>query len=348
MSIQQMFLGGGGSPEKTATLSYPSGYDNFWDTTAVDLSESDLTTGIELDTNDSSASTIAYAGGYKLIIGPAAMTLEFHLWGSGSTAWDASSSTYYKNAAAGGYTKYVCTFTAGTEIGIYIGGFDPSNVCDDSVTSTVGWTAAQYGGWPDGGTAGTGAGHHGAGGGGSTRIGLIYTSTSLMNASTATYHAIAGGAGGTHMHMDYANGGGGGGTTGEDRAAGLYSSGGGGGGSQSAGGTGGVASSYGGAGDAGAKYQGGDGNAYSVYGGGGAGGGGYYGGGAGGTVYAAGGGGSGYINTSHSGYVSGSLTQGDGGDGTDQALSPAGSGVTKPSNGPGDATNGGGVIFKLN
>ena len=76
MSMMQMLLGASGAAEKTATLAYPSAHGQFFNTTAVDLSENDLTTGIELDPNNSSASTIAYPGAYKLVLG-ASMTLEF-------------------------------------------------------------------------------------------------------------------------------------------------------------------------------------------------------------------------------------------------------------------------------
>jgi len=336
MGIQQMLLGvGGGGVEKTATLSYPSAHGQFYNTTAVDLSQSDLTTGIELDTNDSSASTIAYPGAYKLVLG-ADMTLEFHLWGGGSTLPHASS---WEGASGGGYTKYVCSFSEGDEIGIYIAGFSysiPPSTYADGIS----------GGWPDGGSVG-GTSNHGLGGNGSTRVGPIYADLSAMNNSSATYYAIAGGAGGLHMYA--LNSGAGGGSSGTSAPTGDYSAVGGGGGTQSAGGAGGPTGySTGYVGTDGAKYQGGDGGPYSTFSGGGAGGGGYYGGGSGYAVYASGGGGSGYINTSQSGYQSGSTTAGVSGTSTIAGTSPAGSGVTKPSNGPGNASKNGGVIIKLN
>ena len=338
MAIQQMLLGAGLAP-KTATLAYPSAHGQFYNTTAIDLSESDLTTGIELDPNDSSASTTAYPGAYKLILG-ATMTLEFHLWGGGSTSHQTNS----VGSSGGGYTKYVCTFAGGTEIGIYIAGYSftlPPTTFADAIP----------GGWPDGGTACevTPAWNHGTGGNGSTRVGPVYANLTAMNASTATYYAIAGGAGGLHMYA--INSGAGGGSSGDSAPTGDYSATGGGGGTQSAGGAaggGGSYSSY--AGNAGAKYKGGDGNTHNNggYGGGGGGGGGYYGGGSGSTIYSSGGGGSGYIDTSHSGYQSGSTTTGTSGTSSVTGDSPAGSGVSKPSNGPGDANKNGGVIFKLN
>ncbi len=335
MGIQQMLLGVGGvAVEKTATLSYPSAHGQFYNTTAVDLSESDLTTGIELDTNDSSASTIAYPGAYKLVLG-AAMTLEFHLWGGGSTFINGND----RGASGGGYTKYVCTFSKDDEIGIYIAGFSYS-LPQSTYAGLIG------GGWPDGGSVG-GTSNHGFGGNGSTRVGPIYADLSAMNNSSATYYAIAGGAGGPHMYA--INSGAGGGSSGASAPTGDYSAVGGGGGTQSAGGTGGptgYGSGY--VGTDGAKYQGGDGGPYASYSGGGAGGGGYYGGGSGYAIYASGGGGSGYINTSQSGYQSGSTTAGVSGTSTAGGTSPAGSGVTKPTNGPGNAHKNGGVIIKLN
>lgn len=330
-----MLLGVGGGVEKTATLSYPSAHGQFYNTTAVDLSESDLTTGIELDTNDSSASTIAYPGAYKLVLG-ANMTLEFHLWGGGASK---AAATDWIAAGGGGYTKFVCTFTAGTEIGIYIAGYSYS-----LPPST--WAGGISGGWPDGGTV-TSTSNHGLGGNGSTRVGPIYADLSAMNNSSATYYAIAGGAGGIHMYSQlYAptgesTSGAGGGSSGLAAGLGDYSAVGGGGGTQSAGGAGGGTSTH--AGTDGAKYQGAD---HATRGG--AGGGGYYGGGSGYGVYASGGGGSGYIDTSHSGYQSGSTTAGVSGTSTVTGTSPAGSGVTKPTNGPGNANKNGGVIIKLN
>ena len=294
MPMQQILLGAGGAVEKTATLSYPSAHGQFYNTTAINLSESDLTTGIELDPNNSSASTTAHPGAYKLVLG-AEMTLEFHLWGGGSTKPHASDWT---GASGGGYTKYVCTFAKDTEIGIYIAGYSYS------LPQTT-YAALIGGGWPDGGSVigGTYLSNHGVGGNGSTRVGPVYANLTAMNASTATYYAIAGGAGGMHMYA--INSGAGGGSSGDSAPTGDYSANGGGGGTQSAGGAaggGGSYSSYGGY--AGAKYTGANGAVYNDggYAGGGGGGGGYYGGGSGSSIYSSGGGGSGYIDTSHSGY----------------------------------------------
>lgn len=271
-------------------------------------------------------------GGYKLTLAKA-VTLRFDIWAGGGYA------TTVAGTSGGGYTTYTASFSANDVIGLYVAG-TAFNLPPSSLS------VGKPGGWPDGGHGGTGSDYHGYGGSGSSRVGPWYSTTALMNASNATYYAIAGGAGGRHNYS--AQSGAGGGLTGMTSADGEYSAGGGGGGTQTAGGAGGAASGYGGTGQSGSKYQGGNGVAYSSYGGGGGGGGGYYGGGAGGTVYASGGGGSGYVNTSFSGYVSGSTTQGTFHT-TNGGLSPAGSYSNKPvlsgdSTGAGDPNHMGAIV----
>lgn len=288
------------------TLEVPSSYGTFGGGDETSYNAADLETGILIDGNANIGSNAEhYPGGYKLTIGQA-VTLEFHIWAAGGCDEDGSS---------GGYTKYKATFAVDTVLGLYLPGWNgvPS-------TSLTRRTAC----WPDAGHGGTGNSNHGFSGGGSARVGPWYTTQVAMNASTATYYAIAGGGGGDHMHNDGA--GGGGGSSGVNAAAGNYSAGGGGGGTQSAGGTGGAASSYGGVGQDGSKYQGGNGVLSGGFGGGGGGGGGYYGGGAGGTVYASGGGGSGFVDTSFSGYISGSTTA------ATSSGPPAGVGYNRPTN----------------
>lgn len=306
------------APPLPSSLTKPGGYGAFYNTTAVEYTNAELETGILIDGNASSNPD--YAGAYKLFVGEG-MTLEFHLWGAGGG--DGGAGTGHS-----GYTKYVATFEQGAELGLYLPGWN-------GVPTTA--AAKRTAQWPDAGSGGTGASNHGYSGGGSARLGPLYADLTALNASSATFYAIAGGGGGSHMYSE--NSGAGGGASGTAAGTGSYGAGPGGGGSQAGGGTGGVASSYGGAGLNGAKYQGGNGVAYSVYGGGGGGGGGYFGGGAGGTVYAAGGGGAGYIDTSFSGYSSGSTTAGS------TTASPAGNGYTKPT-GAGDGGKRGAIFFK--
>lgn len=309
-----------------AELIYPSVAGAVAGGITVDMATSDFPLVLY---GDSSAHPY---GGYKLTI-KETLTLRFDIWAGGGYG------TTVPGTSGGGYTTYTASFAANDVIGLYVAGTSFS-----LPPSTV--AVGKPGGWPDGGHGGTGASYHGYGGSGSSRVGPWYSTTALMNASNATYYAIAGGAGGKHSSNNTS--GAGGGTTGMTSAEGSYSAGGGGGGTQTAGGAGGVASSYGGTGGSGSKYQGGNGVAYASYGGGGGGGGGYYGGGAGGTVYASGGGGSGYINTSFSGYSSGSTTQGTF-HATTGGASPSGSYTNKPfisgdTGGAGDPNHMGAIV----
>ena len=306
-------------PSLPFVLEPPSTYGAFGGGAQTSYDTDSLSNGVLIDGNlNIGTSTENFPGGYKLTIGKACI-LEFHIWAAGGG--DA-------NSGHGGYTKYTAQFQASDEIGLYLPGWsgDPSTDAEKKAAC-----------WPDAGHGGNGNSYHGYSGGGSARIGTWYTSQTAMNASSAAYYAIAGGAGGVHMYSaQMAHGGG---TSGDTAANGSYSAGGGGGGTQSAGGAGGVASSYGGTGQSGSKYQGGNGVAYSSYGGGGGGGGGYYGGGAGGTVYASGGAGSGYVDTGFSGYVSGATYTG-----TDSGP-PAGVGYNKPAN-AGESNKRGAIFFK--
>ena len=304
-------------PPSPNLFTKATSYGAFYNGTETELTDAQLVTGILIDGN--ATSNPDYPGAYKLVLG-SAMSLEFHLWGSGGGG----------STGHSGYTKYTAQFTKGTTLGLYLPGWD-------GVPTTN--AAKQVAQWPDAGSGGTVAANHGLSGGGSARVGLLYINQTIMNESAAQYYAIAGGGGGDHLYKT--NAGHGGGSSGVAAGAGDYGSGGGGAGSQSAGGTGGGASpSYPGAGLAGAKYQGGNGVANApTSGGGGGGGGGYYGGGAGGTVYAAGGGGSGYIDTGFSGYSSGTTTAGS------ASGSPAGVGYTKPT-GAGDTNKRGAIFFK--
>lgn len=312
-------------PPSLGVLNYPSTAGGFGGGATLSLKSSMFPYVLW----GSDSSTVY--GCYKLTFNDPA-TIRFDIWGGGGYA------TANAWCAGGGYTTYTASFTSGDEIGLYVAG---TSFALPPTSAAIG----KQGGWPDGGHGGTGASYHGYGGAGSSRVGLFYSSVAAANATTATYYAIAGGAGG--MHLYDTGPGAGGGTTGATAAVGNYSAGGGGGGTQTAGGAGGVASSYGGTGLPGSKYQGGNGVAYSSYGGGAGGGGGYYGGGAGGTVYASGGGGSGYINTSFSGYVSGATTQG-GAPSVNGGLSPAGSYSNKPTagtTGAGDRNSMGAIVM---
>jgi len=302
-------------PPSANLFTKATSYGAFYDGTETELTDTELETGILIDGN--ATSNPDYPGAYKLVLG-SAMSLEFHLWGSGGGGVTGHS----------GYTKYTAAFAKGTTLGLYLPGWS-------GVPTTQ--AQRQVAQWPDAGSGGTTATNHGLSGGGSARVGLLYADKSAMNASTAEYYAIAGGGGGDHVYS--AQGGHGGGSSGTDAGPGDYSSTGGDGGTQSAGGAGGTAGSYAGNGAAGTKYQGGSGITSGGYGGGGGGGGGYYGGGSGAAVYAAGGGGSGYINTGFSGYSSGTTTAGT------SSGSPAGVGYTKPT-GAGDGNKRGAIFFK--
>jgi len=318
-------------PVPVATLTYPSVEGGFGGGSEFPLSKSDFPLVLYAD------ETVYPYGAYKLVLNEN-LKFQFDIWGGGGWA------TSNAGCSGGGHTTYTANFSIDDVVGLYIAGtsFD---LPAESLAS------GKPGGWPDGGHGGTGASYHGYGGAGSSRIGPWYSTLAAMNHSSATYYAIAGGAGGRHGYS--ATSGPGGGTTGGTAPEGSYFAGGGGGGTQTAGGTGGAASSYGGAGLPGSKYQGGNGVAYSTYGGGGGGGGGYYGGGAGGTVYASGGGGSGYINTSFSGYVSGSGATSQGTfHATNGGQSPAGSNSNKPyiagaSGGAGDPNHTGAIVITL-
>lgn len=316
-------------PVPAATLIYPATQGGFGGGTEVTLSAADFPLVVYAD-----ESAYPY-GAYKLVVNEN-LRFQFDIWAAGGHA------TANAGCSGGGYTTYTADFSKHDVVGLYIAGtsfaLPPESLA-----------VAKPGGWPDGGQGGTGANYHGSGGSGSSRIGPWYSTLAAMNNSSATYYAIAGGAGGRHGYS--ATSGPGGGTTGGSAPEGSYSAGGGGGGTQSAGGAGGAASSYGGTGLPGSKYQGGNGVEYSGYGGGGGGGGGYYGGGAGGTVYASGGGGSGYVNTSFSGYVSGSTSQGTF-NATNGGQSPAGSNSNKPyisgeAGGAGDPNHMGAIVINI-
>lgn len=204
-------------------------------------------------------------------------TYLVEMWGGGGGGVSASG----KGGGGAGYTTYQISLVAGDVVTVQVpsGGGSGSNA----------GSPPGVGGYPDGGTGFNPATlTHKSGGGGSARL--------YINGTLA---AVAGGGGGGSYGgiADDNQGGPGGGSSG---VAGTAP--GGAPGTSSAGGAG-V-----GNGLAGAAFQGGNGGTTGgINGNGPGGGGGYYGGGGGGQ---SGGGGSGYINTAHPRYVSGTTTAG--------------------------------------
>tara|TARA_B100000035_G_scaffold128130_2_gene108891 strand:- start:986 stop:2056 length:1071 start_codon:yes stop_codon:yes gene_type:complete len=312
------------------TLFTAGSYGSFGGTTAINIDN--FSSGYLIDGNANP--NPAHAGAYKLTLKEAA-TIEFHIWAAGGPSAGISP---FVEGGKGGYTKYTASFPALADIGLYLPGWDGVPTTDAAKNTAC---------WPDAGHGGDGPQWYGYSGGGSARVGPWYSTLTAMNATTATYYAIAGGGGGAHKYAEQSNGtagdaGHGGGSSGTDALQGAYQAGGGTGGTQTTGGQGGVASQYGGTGSNGNKYEGGNGSRHIGqydYGGGGGGGGGYYGGGAGGTTYASGGGGSGYVNTTFTGYVSGATYAGN------SSTANSGDGYSRPS-GAHEQGKRGAIFFK--
>lgn len=265
MSIQQMFLGVGGSgPGSIFTL----------DSTSYDLATGDC--------------TVTTSGHYTLTAPTGGVKFKLFLWGG---AGGAGPNNVYKatHGSAGGYAYGEFELDAG-DYSLLIG-------ANGAQAGATGYNANAF---PDGGK---GHASRAGAGGGSTRFGpTVANNAASYNATSFTYYLIAGGGGGgAHWILatdsywtSLTEKGEGGGTAGGE--GGMYFSNDGSssyglGGTQSAGGAGGTGGRDS-AGNAGAKYSGADSNS------GGGGGGGYYGGGGSAGYYAQSGGGSGYINTS--------------------------------------------------
>ncbi|AFU86560.1 putative lectin-like domain protein [Caulobacter phage CcrRogue] len=226
---------------------------------------------------------------------PGGARIKVEMWGAGGGGCSATNSSTSTGGGGGGYTVYEMDLVQGDKITLQTpsGGFG-SNTAGGSDASGI-----NAGGYPDGGngyrpafTAFNG------GGGGSARM---WAGGDLA--------AVAGGGGGGaygSVAYDFAGGPGGGSSGGSGGYDGVNATFPNTGGTQSVGGTGtpnGVSGSF---------MQGGvGGTTISVANNGPGGGGGYYGGGGGGA-YKAAGGGSGYINTTLSGYRTGSTSGGSG------------------------------------